>query len=342
MTVMPIDESVTMNDRRRIDDGRDVGRILIADDVDAELKLLWRLLAPAGYAIELVHDSDEVLRRVAAQPPDLVLLDVIMPGLTGYDVCRELKRSAATRLIPVILLTGLQESHDRIRGIEAGADDFITKPFNGVELLARVHALLHLKRYTDELDTAESVIVSLALTVEARDGYTNGHCQRLSAYATALGQMLGLRRDDLAALHRGGFLHDIGKIGVPDAVLLKAGPLTAAEFGLMKQHPIIGERLCGDLRSLRHVRPIIRHHHERLDGSGYPDRLRGDAIPLLAQVLGIVDVFDAITTARPYKPGKSVDQALDELAEEAARGWRRCDLVDAFLAVVRTGRLPKV
>jgi putative two-component system response regulator len=265
-----------------------------------------------------------------------------MPGLTGYDVCRELKRSAATRLIPVILLTGLQESHDRIRGIEAGADDFITKPFNRVELLARVHALLHLKRYTDELDTAESVIVSLALTIEARDRYTNGHCQRLSAYATALGQMLGLRRDDLAALQRGGFLHDIGKIGVPDAVLLKPGPLTAAEFGLMKQHPIIGERLCGDLRSLRHVRPIIRHHHERLDGSGYPDRLRGDTIPLLAQVLGIVDVFDAITTARPYKPGKSVDQALDELAEEAARGWRRCDLVDAFLAVVRTGRLPKV
>lgn len=190
-----------------------------------------------------------------------------------------------------------------------------------------------MKRYTDDLESAESVIVSLALTVEARDRYTEGHCERLAAGAVALGAMLGLGETDLAALGRGGFLHDVGKIGIPDAVLLKTGPLTRAEYALIQQHPEIGERLLGDLRSLAAVRPIVRHHHERLDGSGYPDGLRGDAIPLLAQIVSVVDVFDAMTSARPYRPAFPRETASAELLREKAAGRLNPTLVDAFLSI---------
>jgi putative two-component system response regulator len=313
------------------DTRRPPSHILVVDDTEANRQLLTRLLGREGYSVCTAQDGREALQLVAEQPPDLILLDVMMPGMIGFDVCRELKRQPATRLIPVVLITSLQDSENRIRGIEAGADDFITKPFNPYELRARVRSLIRLKRYTDDLDTAESVIISLALTIEARDASTEGHCQRLAAYATKLGRHLGLSEEDIAALERGGFLHDIGKVGVPDAVLLKPARLTAAEYELMKQHTLIGDRLCGELRSLRSVRPIVRHHHERQDGSGYPDRLRGDDVPLLAQIIAIVDVFDALTTARPYKAALSAAAAKAELRQEAARGWHRRDLVDAFM-----------
>ena len=253
--------------------------------------------------MEFAADGCEALERVRNDRPDLVLLDVMMPGLNGFEVCRTLKGDAATRLVPVVLVTALRHADDRVQGIEAGADDFITKPFNAHELRARVRSLIRIKRYTDDLESAESVIVSLALTIEARDRYTDGHCQRLASYGSAVGRHLGLAEDDITALVRGGFLHDIGKVGVPDAILLKAGRLTPPEYEVMKRHTAIGERLCGELRALRRVRPIVRHHHERLDGSGYPDGLRGDAIPLVAQIIGIVDVFDAITTSRPVQGG---------------------------------------
>jgi putative two-component system response regulator len=271
---------------------------------------------------------------------DLVLLDVMLPGRDGFEVCREVKRQPSTRLIPVVLITSLQDSDSKIRGFDAGADDFITKPFNSHELRARVRSLLRLKRYTDDLDTAEAVIVSLALTIEARDASTDGHCQRLAAYATSLGAALALNDDDLAALERGGFLHDIGKVGIPDGILLKPACLTADEYTIVKQHTVIGDRLCGELRSLRRVRPIVRHHHERRDGSGYPDGLAGDAIPLLAQIIAIVDVFDALTTIRPYKAAVSVEAAVEELRREVNRGLHRGDLVETFVALGRQGRLP--
>jgi putative two-component system response regulator len=215
--------------------------------------------------------------------------------------------------------------------LEAGADDFISKPFNAHELRARVSSLLRIKRYTDDLDSAESVIVSLALTNEARDRYTAGHCDRLAQYASMLGRHIGLSEDDVAVLARGGFLHDIGKVGIPDAILLKPARLTALEYQQMQQHAAIGDRLCGGLRSLRRVRPIVRHHHERLDGSGYPDGLRGDAIPLLAQIIAIVDVYDALTTTRPYREALPAADAFQELSSEVDRGWHRRDLVSAFI-----------
>jgi putative two-component system response regulator len=204
-----------------------------------------------------------------------------------------------------------------------------------------VRSLIRIKRYTDDLDTAESVIISLALTIEARDPCTEGHCQRLAAYGSLLGRSLGLSDEDVAALSLGGFLHDVGKVGIPDAILLKPDRLTPPEYDVMKRHATIGDRLCGKLRSLRRARSIVRHHHERLDGTGYPDGLRGDAIPLLAQITAIADVFDALTTERPYKAAVSADVAYEELTREAGRGWHRRDLVDAFIRLGHQGQLPR-
>ncbi len=310
---------------------RAAGRILVVDDIDANRRLIAALLTRDGYTVEFAVDGRSAVDHVTRHQPDLVLMDVLMPEMNGLEACRALKQNSATRLVPIVLVTALQETGDRVAGIEAGADDFISKPFNVLELSARVRSLIRIKRYTDDLDTAESVIVSLALTIEARDRSTEGHCQRLAAYASSLGRRLELADDDVAALARGGYLHDIGKVGIPDAILLKPGRLTRAEYDVMKLHASIGDRLCGELRSLRRVRPIVRHHHERIDGSGYPDGLRGDAIPLLAQITGIVDVFDALTTARPYKEALSIAAACDELRDEVSRGWRRSDLVEVFI-----------
>lgn len=311
-----------------------MGVVLVVDDIEGNTRLLSSLLTADGHSVRTAGDGAQAVRMVLDDHPDLVLMDVMMPGVDGFEACRRIKQQTASRLTPVVLVTSLTDTDSRIRGIDAGADDFLSKPFNRHELLARVRSLLRLKRYTDDLDTAESVIVSLALTIEARDCNTEGHCQRLAAYAVSLGRAVGLDEDDIAALERGGYLHDVGKVGIPDAVLLKPGPLTPDEFRVMKQHTLIGDRLCGELRSLRRVRPIVRHHHERLDGTGYPDGLRGDAIPLLAQVMGIVDVFDALTTARPYKAALPRARAAEELRAEAARGWRRTDLVGTFLGLV--------
>jgi cyclic di-GMP phosphodiesterase len=319
-------------------DGSPTARVLVVDDVEANRALVTALLTRDGYRVEAVATGDAALDSVRRDPPDLVLLDVMMPAPNGFDVCRVLKDDAATRLIPVVLITALQHSEARIHGLEAGADDFISKPFNAHELRARVRSLLRIKRYTDDLDTAESVILSLALTIEARDRCTEGHCERLARYASKLGRHIGLGEDDVSVLARGGFLHDIGKVGIPDAILLKPGRLTASEYQQMQQHAVIGDRLCGKLRSLRRVRPIVRHHHERLDGSGYPDGLRGDAIPLLAQIIAIVDVYDALTTIRPYKDALPAAGACQELLWEADRGWHRRDLVDAFIDVMNLER----
>jgi putative two-component system response regulator len=302
--------------------------------VSANVELLKSLLIREGYHVVTASDGEQALEMVASENPDLVLMDVLMPKLSGYEVCERLKQNRATRLTPVVLITALHEREDRIQGINVGADDFLIKPVNAHELRARVGSLVRLKRYTDDLDSAESVIMSLALVIEARDSYTDGHCQRLATYATSLGASLGLSDEELGALHRGGYLHDVGKIGIPDAVLLKADRLTVAEYARIKDHPVIGDRLCGELRSLRQVRPIVRHHHERLDGTGYPDALKGDAIPLLAQIMSIVDVYDAITTDRPYKRAFPPERAFEELMQEVRNGWRQNDLVEAFIRAV--------
>jgi putative two-component system response regulator len=313
--------------------------VLIVDDERQNCALLERILQLDGYETQTAFDGEAALRAVAAAPPDLVLLDVMLPGVDGIEVCRRIKQDPATRLIPVVLVTGLDARQHRIRGIEAGADDFIGKPFDPGELRARVRSLVRLKLYTDDLDSAESVILSLALTIEARDAYTDGHCQRLAFYATALGRRLGLGPEQLGALRRGGYLHDVGKIGIPDAILRKPAALTLEERALMKEHTVIGERLCGEMRSLAAVRPIVRHHHERHDGSGYPDGLKGDAVPLLAEIVGIADSFDAMSTDRPYRAARSLDEICAILTEEGKAGLWRPKLVETLIELARSGEL---
>jgi putative two-component system response regulator len=320
---------------------RAAGKIVIADDMAPLLETLSETLRSDGYDVFAAPDGEVAMSLVHSESPDLVLTDINMPSLNGIELCRRLKENAATRLIPVMLLTGLDGRNERLAGIDAGADDFLTKPVNTSELRARVRSLMRLKRFTDELDSAESIILSLAMTVEARDTYTGGHCERMAAYAATLGMHLGLSNDEVGALRRGGYLHDIGKVAIPDSVLQKAGPLTADEFEIVKRHTTIGDRLCGNLRLLRMVRPIVRCHHERTDGSGYPDGLTGEEIPLLAQIMGVVDVYDALTTTRPYRPAMSAADACATLEEEADRGWRRADLVREFTALCRTGVLQR-
>jgi len=308
------------------------GTVLVVDDEEQNRHMLVRLLQREGYVVHTAADGESALATIERTSPDVILLDVQMPGLDGFEVCRSVKHNAATRLTPVVMVTGLNAREHRIESIHAGADDFLTKPFDVHELSARVRSLIRLKHYTRDLESAESVILSLALTVEARDSYTDGHCERLAAYATTLGRDLRLSDTDLAALVRGAYLHDVGKVGIPDAVLQKPGPLTPGEFELMKQHPVIGERLCGNLRSLRPVRAIVRHHHECLDGSGYPDGLRADAVPLLAQIVSIVDAYDAMTTTRSYRAALTPQHAYEELRRDAAQGRRTIELVEAFIA----------
>jgi cyclic di-GMP phosphodiesterase len=321
---------------------RPAARILIVDDDESVRRVLVRMLTAEGYEAEPANDGSSALRAIAANTPDLILLDVKLPDIDGIEVCRRLKSAPETRLVPIVLVTGLTDRTYRLQGIQAGADDFVGKPFDSAELKARVKSLVRLKHYIDELDDVDAIVRSLALTIEARDAYTEGHCERLSKYAVTLGERLGLGADQLSALDRGAYIHDIGKIGVPDALLLKPGPLTSDEFEQMKHHTITGDHICGELRSLNMVREIVRHHHERLDGSGYPDGLRGDQVPLLAQIVSIVDSYDAVTTDRPYRRARHEAAAYAELLREVAHGRYRRDLVEAFISLSRNSGLPAV
>ena len=318
------------------------GKAVIADDVQANLNYLTQLLNRAGYSVHAALDGRAALDLVVGEMPDIVISDVRMPRMDGLELCRRIKNNPATRLTPVVLVTSLAERPDRLAGIDAGADDFLAKPVDPHELTARVRSLVNLKRFTDDLDSADSMILSLGLIVEARDGQTGNHCQRMAAFAAAFGMHLGLPPDDIAALHRGGYLHDLGKVAIPDAILLKPGKLTADEIEVMRRHTIIGDALCGDLKLLKSVRPIIRWHHERCDGSGYPDGMKGDEIPLVAQITGIVDVYDALTTDRPYRAALTEEAAIHELQQEAQRGWRQPRLVDEFASICRDGRLKQL
>jgi putative two-component system response regulator len=237
-------------------------RILVVDDNPDLMVLMRELLETRGYEVVAVPDAEQAEVEIRRQPPDLILSDVVMPGKSGYELCRELKEDPATRLIPFVLITGLIDREDKLRGIEAGADDFLNKPIFSEELFARVKSLLKLKEFTDELETAESVLCTLGLSVESRDPYLDGHCERLANNASGLGRHLGLDRESVVALRRGGYLHDLGKIAVPDEILKKGSNLTQEEWVVMKQHPLTGENICRPLKSLRLVLPIIRNHHE--------------------------------------------------------------------------------
>lgn len=304
--------------------------VLVVDDDFGISFLLRHLLETEGHRVVAAFDGWEALERIAERRPELILLDLDLPQLGGYEVCCRVKQDPATRLLPVLILTGQSSSEARLKAWELGADDFLTKPFQPVEVLARCRSLLRIKALVDELDSAQTVVFALARAVEAKCRYTLGHAERVAGHALTLAGRLGLPAAERDVLRRGAILHDLGKINLPDAVLNKAGPLTADEFELVKQHPLQGARIVEPLRSIRDALPLIRWHHERLDGQGYPDGLSGDAIPLLVRVLSVADVYDALTSARPYRPALSVAESLDLLRRDAAGGGLDSELVECF------------
>jgi putative two-component system response regulator len=314
-------------------------KVLVVDDHPASRMTAVALLGVEGYEVLEADSGLVALEQVLKIQPDLILLDVMMPEMDGFEVCRQLKQDDQTRLIPVIFITALNDRQSRIRGIEAGGDDFLTKPFDRLELVARVKSLVRQKRLNEDLDHAEQVLFSIARAIESRDPNTGDHCERLVTLGQAFGEYLNLNRVQMRNLQWGSYLHDIGKVGIPDAVLLKTGKLTSDEWDIMKQHVSIGERICQPLVTMRGVSPIIRHHHERWDGSGYPDGLAGEQIPYLAQVFQVIDIYDALTSERPYKRGLTGVEALQVMAEETAKGWRNPKLIQQFSQFVHSTRI---
>jgi putative two-component system response regulator len=308
----------------------DAPKILVVDDHAASRMAAVAVLAMEGYEVIEADSGFTGVELVAQKAPDLILLDVMMPEMDGFQVCQLLKQNEHTRLIPIIFISGLNDRRSRIRGIEVGADDFLSKPFDRLELTARVKSLVTQKRLNQELDHAEQVLFSIARAIESRDPKTGDHCERLVKFGKAFGEYLNLTRNQIRDLMWGGYLHDIGKVAIPDAVLLKTGKFTAQEWDIMKQHVLIGEKICQPLRNIRGVIPIIRHHHERWDGSGYPDGLVGEDIPYLAQVFQMIDIFDALISERPYKRAFTLEEAKALMAEETALGWRNPRLMQQF------------
>ena len=295
--------------------------VLVVDDGEVNRALVEAFLSDLDCRLQSSEDGPSALAAIDRETPDLVLLDVQMPGMDGYEVCRRIKARPRGRLLPVVMLTALDNANDRVLALEAGADDFMSKPVDRIELVARVRSALRLKAVYDTLDSAEQVIFSLAAAVEAKDKYTEKHTHRVAETARRVGMKLGLPDRALDALYRGGIIHDIGKIGVPDAILLKPGPLAGDEIRIMRAHTTIGESIVRPLRSGANLLPIIRNHHERFDGNGYPDGLAGRAIPRLARIVAVCDSYDALVTDRPYRKARSVDEAIATLADGAGKQW---------------------
>jgi putative two-component system response regulator len=316
--------------------------ILIAHHDAAIGGRLCSLLFEAGHAPQLVGTRDLAVARAREANPDVLLVSLDVAGRDDLALCQQWRADRQTSLIPLVLVSESADRENRLRALEAGADDFVTTPVDRAELLARVRSLARIKRHVDEMDSASAIISTLAVIVETRDGHSEGHCHRMANYATALGRALGLGEADLQALHRGGFLHDIGMLAIPDSVLRTPGPLQPEDYELIRSHTVVGDELCGRLRSLQTIRPIVRSHHERQDGSGYPDGLTGDEVPLLAQIIGIVDAFDAITSKRAYSQQQPAAIALTVLERQVELGWRRADLVAAFSALAQRGQLAGV
>jgi putative two-component system response regulator len=307
--------------------------VLAVDDDVANLELLSAFLEGTGCVFAAVTSGADALAAIAIRRPDLVLLDVVMSDLDGFEVCRRIKSDPSNRLLPVVLVTALNTVGDRVLALEAGADDFLTKPIDRNELMARVVTLIRTKDVYDHLDGAEHVMAAFARVVEAKDGGTEAHVERVARGARALGQAAGLSGAVLDSLYFGAFVHDIGKIGVPDAVLLKPGPLDVDEVVLMRRHVAIGVEIASELRSAACVVPIIRHHHERFDGTGYPDGLKRHEIPRVAMIVSICDAYDAMTSDRPYRGAMPSSSAIAELRRGSGSQWDP-DLIDLFLGRV--------
>lgn len=310
-------------------------RVLVTDDDPGVRTALARSLTNAGAEVRTAENGTGALSVAREWNADTILLDASMPGMDGFEACRRLKADPASRLIPVIIITGLDTTDDRRRVLEAGADGIIPKPYDREELFARVRSCARLKQTTDHLERADEVLVVLARSVEGKDPNTLGHCERLSDYSARLAARIGMDAADVDALRLSGLVHDIGKGALPDTILRKSTTLDDQEWAAMRSHPVEGERICSGAPGFGRVLPIIRHHHEKMDGSGYPDGLRGNDIPKAARVLQLVDVYDALTTARPYRLADSPEGALGIMEHEVDRGWWDPLIFSAFRDLVR-------
>jgi len=313
-------------------------KVLLIEDDPQAVGILEPILISKGFSVAVARDGMEGLEKVKIISPDILLCDVHMPRMDGMEVCRRLKGDPATRLIPIIMLTALSDLEKKLEALEAGADDFINKPYNSLELITRLKSLLRVKYLNEQLDCAEDVLFSMARAIEAKDAYTQGHVERVSRLAVRVGEHLGLSDEEKDALRKGGILHDIGKLGVPDKILNKAGSLTTEERHIIRMHPTQGAKICEKLKSVRGAIPVIRHHHEKMDGSGYPDKLGGDEIPLLARIMTIVDIYDALTTTRSYRKRLPDDIALNIMWEEANKGWWDKNILNEFQKMITAER----
>ncbi len=338
----------------------DKKKILVVDDEPSNVRLLEVQLLSLGYEILTAFSGEECLKKVIDSPVDLILLDVLMPGLDGFEVSRQLKTNEETRFIPIILVTALTDAESKIEGINAGCDDFISKPVDKHILLVRVRSLLKVKSYYDHLKTYEQdlerdiakktkelqrafekikltsldTIFILSSAAEYRDEDTGEHIQRISHCAEAIARKMDLDDDDVESILYASPMHDIGKIGIPDSVLLKPGKLDPNEWEQMKRHTIIGKYILegSDSKYIKLAETIALDHHEKWDGSGYPNRLKGDEIPIVGRITAIVDVFDAVMSRRPYKEAFSLEKSL-AIIEEGRGSSFDPKVVDAFFVV---------
>jgi putative two-component system response regulator len=296
------------------------GTILVADDSTTNRTLYRELLEEAGYRVLTVGDGEEALAARRSERPDLLILDVRMPRLSGDEVCRRVKAEPDAAFLPVVLVTAYDERGSRARAIAARADDLLISPVHRSELLARVRSLLRLRLYHDDLVRHESVVLSFSAALEAKDAYTRGHSQRVGELSSRLALELGESAEDAERLRLGGILHDIGKVAIPEGLLHKPGKLERHELEKIMEHPVIGWEICRRLRSAAPVLDVIKYHHERFDGGGYPEGLAGEAIPWTARILSVADALDALTSERPYRERMAIPDAMRLLAEETAQG----------------------
>src|SRR5579871_3732226 len=310
--------------------------ILVVDSEEINRRLLKAIFKAAPYRILEARKASEAMALFQSERIDLVILDLMLPEMSGPELCRWIRSNRPTQLVPVLMITNVQGVENEIVSISSGADEFLIKPLHPAVVRTRVRAMLRNKALIDSLEQAETILFALAQAVERRDRCTGQHCQRLAAISVMLGEALGLSAAELTALYRGGYLHDIGKISIPDSILFKRGLLTSDEWTIMRSHPARGEEICRPMKSLWPVLPIIRNHHERWDGSGYPDGLAGEDIPLLARILQVADIYDALITERPYKPALSQQEAFTMMEEEARRGWRDPELVPLFVSAMQS------